>query len=177
MDFLSKQKLTNTLIIALVIINIISLSFIWYKEMHKPAFPLQLPGREDVGRFIKDQLNLDDKQKAEFDEHMKEHAKVTKEMNDKSKRLKREILLEAFSEHPDSNKIDELTQQIGKFQSKYEKFLYEHFQKLASFCNPEQKEKLKNIFLSSFGGKDRPGMPLPGERRGLERPEGPPPRQ
>ena len=175
MDFLSKQKLTNLLIIVLVVINILSLTFIWYREMHRPKLPPPQPGREDVGRFIKDQLNLNNEQKTQFDKYMKKHADVTREMNNKIGELKKEILIEAFNPNSDTNKVNDLTQKIGKIQGDYEKFLYEHFQKLASVCNPEQKEKLKNIFLSSFGPKDRPEIPPPGHREGMRRPEGPPP--
>ncbi len=177
MDFLSKQKLTNLLIIVLVIINILSLSFIWYKEMHRPQLPPPQPDRENVGRFIKDQLNLSDEQKGKFDMYMKEHAEVTQRMNDEIGGLKKEILIEAFNANPDSSKVTTFSEKIGKIQSDYEKFLYEHFRKLGTVCNPEQKEKLKNIFLSSFRPKERPGMPPPGNREGRPRPDGPPPRQ
>jgi Spy/CpxP family protein refolding chaperone len=177
MDVLSKQKLTNALIIILVVINIISLSYIWYKEMNRPKLPLPQPGREEVGGFIKEQLNLNDEQKRKFDEYMKEHADVTSQMNDKMGELKKEILLEAFRANPDSNKVNELIQKISKTQEEYERFLYLHFQKLASVCNPEQKEKLKDIFLSSFGPMKKPGMPPPDrEHNNQERPEAPPQR-
>ena len=144
--------------------------------MYRPKLPPPQPGREDVGRFIKDQLNLTDEQKNKFDKYMKEHAEITRKMNDEIGALKKEILIESFSPNPDSNKVNDLTQEIGKTQGEYEKFLYEHFQKLASVCNPEQKEKLKNIFLSSFGPKERPGMLPPGNHEGVGRREGPPPR-
>jgi Spy/CpxP family protein refolding chaperone len=177
MDVLSKQKLTNALIIILVVINIISLSFIWYKEMNRPKLPPPQPGGEEVGGFIKEQLNLNKEQKKKFDEYMKEHAVVTSRMNDKIGEIKREILLEAFSANPDSNKVNELVQQISKLHGEYEKYLYFHFQKLASVCNTEQKQRLKDIFLSSFEPKDRPGMPPPRNRGRMRKQEILPPKQ
>lgn len=178
MDILSKQKLTNILIIVLVILNIVSLSYIWYREAGRPPLhplPLNPPGRENVGRFLDRELELSNAQKKEFDELRKEHFKTTKNFEDKINKLKKDILSESFKQNPDMQKIEVLSDSIGSVQKEYELFLSQHFQKLASVCKPEQREKLKNIFVTSFGPKDRPPVPPPSEGGNLRPvPPGPP---
>jgi hypothetical protein len=167
MDILAKQKFTNVLIIALVIINIGCLSFIWF---NKPGSSIALPppDRKNVDRFLDKELGLNSDQENKFNEFRREHFETTIKFQNKIGRFKREILAESFNQKPDMQKIAIMTDSIGSLQKGYETFLSEHFQKLASVCTPEQREKLKDIFLSSFEPKRRPGIqPPPG--RGMRR--------
>ncbi len=177
MDILSKQKLTNILIIILVIVNIGSLSFIWFREANRPPLPplpSNPPGLENVARFLDKELELSKVQGKRFDELRKEHFETTKKYEDKIAAYKKEILLESFKKSPDMQKIKAISDSIGSVQKGYELFLSEHFQKLASICKPEQREKLKDIFLSSFGPKEKPLMPPSPERHMPPSPPGPP---
>ena len=161
MDILSKQKFTNILIIVLVIINIGSLSFIWFREFDHPKLPPppNPPNRENVNRFLNRELDLSAGQEKKFDEIRKEHFETTRKFENNMARYRKEILSESFNQNPDMQKINALSDSIGAAQKGYEMFLSEHFQKLSSICTPEQKEKLKDIFLSSFGLRERPPMP------------------
>ena len=177
MDILSKQKLTNILIIVLVIVNIGCLSFIWFREANRPPsppLPPNPPNRENITRFLDKELDLSEAQEQKFDELRDEHFKATKNFEDKITGFKKDMLSESFKQNPDKQKIVALSDSIGTVQKRYELFLSEHFQKLSSICKPAQKEKLKDIFLSSFGPKDKPPMPPPPAGRNL--PPGPPER-
>ena len=70
MDILAKQKFTTILIIILVIINIGSLSFIWFRELNHPKLPPppNSPDHENVNRFLDRELNLSADQEKRFDE-------------------------------------------------------------------------------------------------------------
>ncbi len=162
MDILAKQKFTNILIIILVIINIGSLSFIWFREFNRPKLPPPSPGRENVNRFLDNELNLSQEQKQKFKDIRREHFETTRKFEDKVSEYKREVLSESFNQKPDKQKITVLIDSIGSAQKAYELFLSEHFQKLASICTPGQRDKLKDIFLNSFRPKDRPPLPPPG---------------
>ncbi len=162
MDILAKQKVTNILIIILVVINIGCLSFIWFREANHPKLPPPHPDRQNVNRFLDKELDLNTDQEKKFDEFRKEHFETTRKFEDKIGVYKKEILSESFNQKPDMQKINALTDSLSSAQKGYEMFLSEHFQKLASVCTPEQREKLKGIFLSSFGPKDRRPMPPPG---------------
>ena len=171
MDILAKQKLTNILIIVLVIINLGCLSFIWFREVNHPEISPPHPNRENINRFLDQQLNLNADQEKKFDEFRKEHFETTRKFEDKIAKYRREILSESFNQKPDMQKINALADSIGSAQKEYETFLSEHFQKLTSVCTPEQREKLKDIFLSSFGPKERKPMPPSGREM-----QPPPPR-
>jgi Spy/CpxP family protein refolding chaperone len=169
-DILSKQKLTNILIIILVIVNLGCLSFIWFREADRPSLPPlppNPPDRENVTRFLDKELDLNEVQEQKFDELRKEHFKTTENFEEKIAGFKKDILSESFKNNPDSQKIEALADSIGSVQKRYELFLSEHFQKLSSICKPEQREKLKDIFLSSFGLKGKPPLPPPPAGRNL----------
>ena len=165
MDILAKQKLTNILIIVLVVINLGCLSFIWFREVNHPKMPPPHPDRKNVNRFLDQQLNLNADQEKKFDEFRKEHFETTRKFENKIAEFRRGILSESFNQKPDVQKINALADSIGSAQKEYETFLSGHFQKVASVCTPEQREKLKDIFLSSFRPKDRLPMPPPGGER------------
>ncbi|MEJ2613842.1 MAG: periplasmic heavy metal sensor [Ignavibacteriaceae bacterium] len=161
---------TNILIIILVIVNIGSLSFIWFREANRPPsppLPPNSPDHENVTRFLDKELDLNESQEQKFDRLRKEHFKTTKNSEDKIAAFKKSILTESFKQNPDTQKIVALADSIGSLQKRYEIFLSEHFQKLASICRPKQREKLKDIFLSSFGPKNKPPMPPPPGGRNL----------
>lgn len=171
MDILSKQKFTNLLIVILVVMNIVSLSYIWYKQLQgPPPPPPQNPGREHVNNFLERELDLTPDQQKQFVEIRKEHAQRTKVMNDRIGRLKKEVMEESFNDKPDINKISGLVDKITEEQKKYEKFLSEHFRRLSEVCTPEQRKILREIFMSSLGPDDRPAPP-PGRNPN----QGPPP--
>jgi Spy/CpxP family protein refolding chaperone len=166
MDILSKQKLTNLLIIILVVINIASLSFIWYRQLQSPP-PLpphpKSPGIQHVNNFFGKELNLTLDQEKQFDKIRKEHVVKTNAMKDKMGGLRREILEDSFSDNPDTDKINKLAEKIGETQKDYEEFLSEHFRNLSAACNAEQKEKLKKIFMTSLVPPPLPQPPVPRE--------------
>ena len=162
MDILAKQKLTNILIVILVVINIASLSFIWFRELnhHQLPPPPISPDQEKVNSFLDRELDLNADQEKKFNENRKEHFEVTRKFEDRITGFKKEILSESFNLNPNIQKITALTDSIGSAQKSYEMFLSQHFQKLAAICTPDQREKLKDIFLSSFG--PTPPLPPPG---------------
>jgi hypothetical protein len=164
MDILKKQKLTNILIIVLVVINIASLSFIWFRELNHPQLPPPpaSPNRENVNRFLDRELDLNAVQEKKFGEIRKEHFEATRLFENKISGFKKQLLSESFNQSPDMQKISVLTDSIGSAQKSYEMFLSGHFQKLAAICTPDQRVKLKIIFLSSFGPKEVPPVPPPG---------------
>ena len=163
MDILAKQKLTNILIIVLVIINLGCLSFIWFREVNHSKIPPPHLDRENVNHFLDQQLNLNTDQEKKFEKFRQEHFETSRKYEDKIAKYRRGILTESFNQKPDMQKIYTLSDSIGLVQKEYEMFLSEHFQKLASVCTPEQREKLKDIFLPSFGLKERLPMLPPGK--------------
>jgi len=177
MDIFSKQKLVGWLLVVLIVTNALTLSIIWFKELNRkqPETPSP-PPREQVNNYLDVQLNLSPEQKELFKKYREQHADTTRMFNDKIAFLKREILLETFKDNPDKNKIHDLIGKMGGVQKDYEEFLFRHFKNLESVCNPQQKEILKRIFLSSFNAQIRP-LRRNGEEPPPPRGDGPPPRQ
>lgn len=158
MDFILKQKASTWFIIALVIINIISLSFIWYMTLHKPPLPPPPQSPAKLESFFDSELNLSSDQKEEFRSIMQEHRDSTEAIKMQIDEIRKQLFNAAFNDENNVN-IDSLTNQIGIKQAHFDKFIFHHFRELAKVCNKEQRQKLEQIMKSSILPEPRRPMP------------------
>lgn len=149
MEFQKKNNMMIWAITVLLIMNITTLALLWFSQFKKPK-PFPPPGTQDSliegVRFLEKELNLTEMQIKQFIDSRNRHATKSKEIQDKIHQLKRQILDELFKSAPDSVKIQKLSNEIGQQQIEFERYLFEHFLELKSYCRPEQQEKLKLFF-------------------------------
>ncbi|QQS36647.1 MAG: periplasmic heavy metal sensor [Ignavibacteriales bacterium] len=144
MDWLTKQKTYVWLIIILVIINLTTLVLLW---MDRPS-PLkrQSPGMRGTDTFLKTELGLTEEQDKQLRESRDKFFGLTRTLNDSIGTLKREIQKEGLSGKYDSIRVDALISDIGKLQSRLEKYAFDHFSELAKFLKPDQVTKFQKMF-------------------------------
>jgi hypothetical protein len=125
---MSKTKVLTILVIALIGLNIITLSSrIWHKPPGNRAGPKQI---------IIDKLHLDEQQVQTYAVLIEEHKlgieEKTNEMN-----LAKNALFECLKQDHDAEKL-KLISRIGMLQSEIEHIHYQHFDGLKKICRPEQ---------------------------------------
>jgi Spy/CpxP family protein refolding chaperone len=178
MNFLTKNRLAVISIIILVILNLFTLSALWFQrfgENHKPPphhFEMNKQGNGE--EFLENELELTEEQAKQFEELRLKHFEKTKILMDEIHRYKKEITDELFSSTPDTNKVNLLSEEIGKNEAELERLSFSHFMKLKSVCQPEQKEKFERLFHVIFEDVKPKGPPPPGS--GNHPPKGPPPK-
>lgn len=170
METISKNKLLFTIIILLVLVNVSTLSLMWYwkiKEPHPPVMEQRMDGPPNEGReFLKEQLKLTDSQMEAVDKVRDEHLLQIKKIREGMKGLKDKLFSNLSNPDIDTNKLKEITNQIGTYESKIDLITYDNFREVRKICNDEQKKKFDEIILDllRMNAPRPPGMRPPPPR-------------
>ncbi|MCK5148991.1 periplasmic heavy metal sensor [bacterium] len=148
MDWFKKQKLSNWIIGALIIANVITLSSLWMIRIQhsKHSFRPRDAGRGKelmVMRLLKEELHLGDEQVEEFRAMRHQHFKGFRAAGQEMMELRRGLMDAMYSDPPDTLRVKELADVIGTFHIERELKNAQHFQLLSDICTPEQRKKLK----------------------------------
>lgn len=174
-------------IILLVVINLLALGTILWHVTRKPHAPPP-PQKRDPDQtqyFLRNELNLSEKQVQRFEELGQQHHQQSMRIKNEIHRLKGEIMNELFLAEPDLTGIKNLAEEIGSKEAEKEILLFNHFLDLAEVCEPEQREKFNTIIhelLEMIRPQEPQGPPKdrpPGLRPNDQRPPGdsPPPKK
>lgn len=171
----SKIKTLVWTIIALIVLNIGSLGFLWYKQVTRPG---QLPPprnqQANPDKFLEMELQLTDEQVAAFSELRQQHQQETRKIRQVIHGLSGNLVEELFKSQPDTARVAALSDEIGRKQAEYERITYSHFDELKQVCTPDQQEKLRVILFEMLDNM-RMGTPPPGYQDTSDR-RPPPPR-
>ena len=158
MDWLTKQKTQAWAIVVLVIINIATLVTLW---MGRPALPpMFINGRPDTNNFLKNELGLNNDQENKFNLLRKSLFDSMDVINKQIWTKKSEIQNQAFKENPDTQKVNNMLQEIAGFQVLNEKLMFNHFTELYKVLSADQLVKFHKL-LSMTGRNNHKNMPPP----------------
>lgn len=142
---ITNNKYTKWIIGALVLLNLILLSVLFFlKPRHGGG------DRPNPNDFLKKELNLSDDQIVKFKELRKAHFKKSKEELRAIRTLKNEMLDAVSAESPDTIMANVIADQIGIKEANREKLLVQHYLKLQAECTPEQRQKLERVFKKAM---------------------------
>ncbi len=178
------KQWTITIIVLLLLLNVASIGFMWWKNM-----PHRLDRRqeEEASEFIIHALNLDAKQQIVYAALIKTHREQMHEA-DKDLMKNKDAFFDLLKDdNIDSSKILSAVAFIGKAEEKNNLITLQHFQQLKAICNEEQKKKLYAVLKGILGRMqnhpphhniERPeaGGPPPPHGEGMENEPPPPPR-
>jgi Spy/CpxP family protein refolding chaperone len=151
MDLFSKNKLLFWAVIILAVLNFALLGTFWYTHSFRykpPNFPMSQnmgPERFHFKEFIKNELNLSDDQMKQYQDMLDDHFKKSRDIMEQIHNQRKALFDEVFSQNPDSNKINNITGEIGKLQADFEKASVAHFEQVKTLIKPDQYDKLKGI--------------------------------
>ena len=157
MDLLSKQKYLLWIIGILVILNLVTITFLWLGKPKQLPAPPEIKAR--LGDFIAKELRLTPAQKEKFNEYRQEHFDTTNYLSRQINDKKKEIMKEVFSTNPDKDKVHELAEEIGNLNVRQQEFLFNHFMKLKSALRADQVKRLKNLVHNSMRLSPPPKSP------------------
>lgn len=142
---ITNSKYTKWIIGALVLLNLILLSILFFlRPQHGER------KRPNPNDFLKKELNLTDDQAVKFTELRKAHFQKTREELKEIRTLKNEILDAISAESPDTLKANMIADQIGIKEANREKLLVQHYLELQAECSPEQRQKLERVFKKAM---------------------------
>ncbi len=148
MDFIAKHKYSFLTIVLLVLLNVFSLSALWFQILNRtPAPPPDRPGNDlrSAQHFLERELLLTEDQIEEFGKLRSQYFSDSRNIVEEIHKLKREIMDELFLPSPDSSKVAGISENIGEKQAQLERLNFYHFLELKAICQPGQEEKFRRL--------------------------------
>lgn len=149
---MSKVKFLTRLCAALAIINIVLIGFCLLRPPH-------MKNKNAPKAYILNQLNLDEKQVAQYDGLIEAHQKNRRVLNAKIMALRKDLYPVALK-RGDVSKKDALLVQLNSAHQDLELLHLGHFEQLKKICRIDQREKfdvlvdeLTHLFAAKYPKK------------------------
>ncbi|MBS1771784.1 MAG: periplasmic heavy metal sensor [Bacteroidetes bacterium] len=156
---MSKDGFYKVVVIALLLLNIGTLGYLWQSgkqgEERRHGGPGPAP-------FIIEKLQLDDSQKAQFEKLRDAHHERTEQLRHESAQLHDALFSMLKNDVIDSAAVDSLNKLILVNVQQKEALNFNHFKELKSILKPEQY-KLYDEFIEQIARQFAPPPP-PGRR-------------
>jgi Spy/CpxP family protein refolding chaperone len=152
MKILDNKRIFLAVIILLTLINmgfVFSVIVMQQQSGEKgEGYPRGL--MERPRQFMKDEVGFTDNQMEEFHNMRQEFRAQMEPLHSDLRELKSELLNEATSENPDTDKCNMLSESIGKIHTKINQNTSQHLMKVSRIATPEQSAKLKEFYENMF---------------------------
>ena len=162
MNYFDKPKLLTGIIIALLVLNFGILAFMWFHisrlhrslihenhDMPPPHEQMERfhsgPPAGDVKGFLINELKLNPKQQEEIEKLRVEHFNSVKQIKDDMRKNKDELYRLYSNSQMDTNRINQLAENISNEQKQIELNTFYHFRKVRDLCDDNQKKKFDEI--------------------------------
>jgi periplasmic protein CpxP/Spy len=163
-DYYKKYRFALVVIAVLVILNIITISFILFSPMGREF----LLGREHIQSTIEDELQFTDMQKKQFAELRAQHFARGDSMAAIEFRSMDSLFAMLRQPSIDSDSVRHLTGKLGELAATRQAGLFDHFRAVRALCTPEQKARFDTVIVKV--------MEMIRDPHGFQKPKGPPPR-
>lgn len=151
MGIFTTHKSKNLLIILLFLLNVGLLVALWLPRTLGPP-PLRKPGGrvQKINQFFKQELDLSKEQTTQFLASSEAHRERIREAR-QGLRANRKALMETMiTQGPATPILDSLLNGILSQHQVYESSIVQNYQELWNICNPDQRQKLSEIFKETL---------------------------
>jgi len=155
MKSIEKSTFLTGIIVLLLFLNLGIVAFLWMNQ-HEP----RAEGRPDVGRFLIDELKMNEQQQAQYEELKEEHHNKIEHLQQQDRELHDRFFDLLRTPSADSLTIETLADSMAANRKQIEIATYQHFQKVRAICNAEQQKKFDAVtrqMLRMMGPPPPPG--------------------
>ncbi len=158
---MNRTKLLTIAVLGLLVINLITLIFIFNnkREHHHDPRGNQSHQNEGPKQLIIDFLHFDSSQQKQYEGIIKIHQVKSREIKKTLNELHELLYDELKNNSINKNKADSIIQKIADCHINFEHLNFEHFQKIKSICKDGQIENFNDFVLDLthlFGPKNGP---------------------
>ncbi|MEL1244398.1 hypothetical protein AAEO56_09015 [Flavobacterium sp. DGU11] len=147
---MKKTTLLGTGIVLLLIINALTLGFIYFKAGRPPQHP-------EPKEVISKMLHFDEGQRHQYEEQIVWHRTRINQLDGRIRKAKEELY--ALLAENNTSKKDSLITVISGLHKEIEETHFKHFSDIKSICRPEQQVYYKQLIIELprlFGGQKQP---------------------
>ena len=139
---MNKTKLLTFAVIALFIINILTISFLFFKKGPKPNEVNRPKPRE----IVINKLGFDAQQIKTYELLIDEHKSNIGELDEKIKKAKNDLYHQlALTDNKETT--DSILNALSKYKSQIEILHYNHFLDIKKICKPEQLDSYNDLTM------------------------------
>ena len=154
-------------ILALIILNVVTLGALWITRPHLP-YPRFRNFHRENGYYLNERLHFSTDQLQKF-KAIKAQQRQEMDARQDSIRFYREQLMGLMQKQEFGDSAELLINKIGMEQSEIDRLNYKHFREILSLCDSSQKpvfiETMKRAFMPHFD----PHSPHDNRKRGFGR--------
>ena len=169
-----QQNTYRTLIWIIVILLATNLSmaitFLYHKHQDRKQagmieeINIEMPAQQRT-KFFREELNLNIEQVNKFRDWNREFNRTGWTITHQLEDLRVEMITELGKESPDKNKLETISDDIGKLHSELKKVTIDYYMKMNAECDKQQKKKLNEIFMSMLKKNEDVKLPPGGYGR------------
>ena len=173
----NKYSLMVWAIVILAVMNISTLVTIMYHKYQSDTTEtnsesdqkqLETGSEKFSGRYFRDQLNLNSEQMDKFKEINLVFRPKARDITIELAKKRKQMLIEMSAAKNDTARLNALSDSIGQLHSNLKKITYRYYMEIKSICDPEQQQKLEQIFGEMFTNDSQMGYPGKGGPRGWQ---------
>jgi hypothetical protein len=138
----SGQKILIVTVILLILMNLTLIGFLW--KNYKGNRPSESRTRFNREHFLKERLNLSDRQQQIFDSLRRIHREELRRKEGEIASLRDSLISNLDEEVPDTV-VQQLTGRIGALQVEHEKINYRNFREMAQILDSAQREQFLSL--------------------------------
>mgnify|MGYP006323194703 CR=1 FL=1 len=150
---MTKIKLLGIFIIALLVLNLITISFLFLDHGGKHKEPRKI---------IIEQLHFDSKQQKEYEKLIQNHRRQINNLEREIKDTKKELYFQLSKNKVDSTKKNTQITRLSVLQKQIEITHFNHFMEIKKICRSEQLDDFKELTseLAALFSHSRPPKQL-----------------
>jgi len=166
METNTKNKLLYTLIVLLVVLNLGTLSFMWYTKFASPKPEMNQPPLppKNGADYLSNELKFSKEQNEKIDKLREEHFQKVKKIKDEARDLRELFFTNLSKSDIDSNKVNEIGNNIAISEKQVELATFYHMRKIREVCDENQKKRFDEIIMDVLKMGIGPGRGPGGDR-------------
>jgi len=150
MSYFNKKHLMLWLVIAVIVINVAAIGAIIYKLYQNPDQEISRHDRPCAQAYLESELHLTPIQAEEFKKLKKAHHDSVFVLHNLMKEKRGIISENMVKPDPDTTLLYKTTEELGMLFAQTRKLYISHYFELRKVCNPDQQEKLSEIYTKLF---------------------------
>ncbi|MDA3927630.1 MAG: periplasmic heavy metal sensor [Prolixibacteraceae bacterium] len=171
------MRLTTKSILLILVVFLLgtNVAVIVTHRQHLKSEQIDQPNKIEVpdtqlGRFFKDQLNLDANQQRQFRVFRRTYNRNANQVFTDMQLIRNEMVLVLKSPHPDRDRLDHLAERLGEKHMALKVLTFDYYFSMQNVLQPEQQEKMVDIFQSMLA--DEGYAKTPCSKRGMQNRKG-----
>ena len=131
-----------TLIVLLVLLNIGTLSFLWFNRPDR----MERRQHRDVAQFLTKELRLNPQQKKQYRMIREDHRMMLQQFQEKDRELHSRFFDLLLSQPHDSTVAKSLADSMSRIRQQMDLLTFRHFKNIRQILDSDQQKKFDNIF-------------------------------